>query len=231
MTAAALRVWATRDEPPGGPLCEALEAAGLIAVHEPVLERHSVGDAGSEIAQLGDDDWLVLTSPYAVRSIDADAARRSGAKIAVVGPATEKAAQERGLTVDLLGPGDGAGLFEMLAVWAQGRTICYPRSSLAKPPELPDDIIVSSPVIYENTPRNFDRSVIDRIDVVAVASASAVRAIGRIDRPFASIGPATSKAIREIGLAPWAQAAEPSFEALARAIVDQSAADSANQRA
>jgi uroporphyrinogen-III synthase len=227
----ALRVWATRDEPAGGPLCQALEAAELTAVHEPVLARSVVSDARAEIERLGPEDWLVLTSPYAVRTIDLEAARRSGAKIAVVGPSTGAEVEGRGLIVDLMGPGEGSGLFEMLAVWAQGRTLCYPRSSLVEPPELPDDIVVISPIIYENAPRDYDRSVIGRVDVVAVASASAVRVIGRIDKPYASIGPATSKAIRELELEPWTQAAEPSFEALARAIVDQSARDSGSQRA
>ena len=226
-----LRVWVTRDEPAGGPLCQALEAAGLTAIHEPVLQRSVVGDARAEIEQLGPDDWLVLTSPFAVRTIDAEAARRSGAKIAVVGPSTGAEVEQRGLNVDLMGPGEGSGLFEMLAVWAQGRTLCYPRSSLVDPPKLPDDIIVISPVIYENAARDFDRSVLERVDVVAVASASAVRVIGRIDAPYASIGPATSRAIRELGQEPWTQAVEPSFEALARAIIDQSSADSARQRA
>jgi uroporphyrinogen-III synthase len=38
---------------------------------------------------------------------------------------------------------------------------------------------------------------------------------------FASIGPTTSEALRAIGIEPWVEALEPTFEFLARAIADQ----------
>jgi len=70
------RVWVTRDEPVGGPMAGALEAVGLTPVSEPVLETRVVGDAAEEISTLGPDDWLVLTSPRAVRGVAIGPARR-----------------------------------------------------------------------------------------------------------------------------------------------------------
>ncbi len=63
-----MRVWVTRDEKPDGPLSAALWEAGLSVVHEPVLERRVVNDAHEAITKLGPDDWLVLTSVYAIEA-------------------------------------------------------------------------------------------------------------------------------------------------------------------
>ena len=57
--------------------------------------------------------------------------------------------------------------------------------------------------------------------VVAVASPSAARAVGRVDLPFASIGPTTTGALRELDVEPWAEACEPTFTALAQAIAER----------
>ena len=62
--------------------------------------------------------------------------------------------------------------------------------------------------------------MIEAVDLVAVVSASAVVAIGPIDRPFASIGPSTSAALRGIGMEPVVESAERSFDSLAQAIRD-----------
>ena len=81
----------------------------------------------------------------------------------------------------------------------------------------------------------FDRHVIDSVDVVSVASPSAVaaiRAVVGIPRgiPFASIGPTTSAALRRVGIEPWVEAPKRSFASLAQTIASQ-ASDSLHQRA
>jgi uroporphyrinogen-III synthase len=216
-----MKVWVTRDEAAEGPLSTALRDAGLEPVLEPVVARRALGDARDEIAGVGPDDWLVLTSVFAVEAVAVEPARVP--RVAVVGAATRRAALTLNLRVELVGAdGTAAGLFGQLAECAEGTTVLYPRSSLAKVPQLPAGIRVVSPVLYETTPRVWRRNVVDEVDVVAVASPSAVRAVGSVDLPFASIGPATTAALREAGLEPWVEAAEPSFEALARAIADQS---------
>jgi uroporphyrinogen-III synthase len=215
-----LKVWVTRDEPVDGPLGRALRDAGLEAVHEPVIEKHIHHQATGDIGRLGPDDWLVLTSPYAIEAvmtIAADAARVP--RVAVVAESSRRVAETHGLRVKLVSPGgDSASLFDELRRRATGGHVCYARSSLAEVPQGWSGVTLQCPVLYETGPRAFDRAVIGRVDVIAVASPSAVQAIGPVDLPFASIGPTTSAALRQIGLEPWVEASVPSFESLAEAI-------------
>jgi uroporphyrinogen-III synthase len=224
-----MRVWVTRDEKPGGPLSAALREAGLVPVLEPVIVRRVLGDGREEMARLKPTDWLVLTSEFAVEAIAAEAARIP--RVAVVGEASRRAALARRLRVELVSEdGTAEGLFAALARCASGATLLYPRSSLAKAPDLPGGIRIISPVLYETAPRAWRPQITGEVDVVAVASPSAVRAVGPVDLPFASIGPTTTAALREAHIEPWVEAREPTFAALARAIADQ-ADSSRNQRA
>ncbi len=223
-----MKVWVTRDEPVDGPLGTALRAAGLQVVHEPVITRRCVCDAGRELASLRPSDWLVLSSAFALECIDPAAARVP--RTAVVGAGTRDAAKLHGLRVRLVSSdGDAQGLFAELFAMVERAAVCYPRSSLATPPDAPIGITLLSPVVYDTAPRDFDRAVIATVDIVAVASASAANAIGPMDRPVASIGRSTTAALRKIGVTPRVQAAEPSFAALAEAI--RAYADSRHQRA
>ncbi len=228
-----MNVWVTRDEPADGPLSTALRKVGLTVVLEPVVERRVITDAAEELSALGPDDWLVLTSPFAVRAVAG--ARFAGARLesrsstparvprtAVVGDASRGAAEECGLRVELVSKGGTAhDLFRELQERVSSGKVCYPRSSLASPPEPWDAVEVLSPVLYETVPRTFDGSVVKRVEVVAVASPSAVDAIGPLDLPFASIGPSTSAALRRIGCEPWVEAPARSFKSLAAAIAAQ----------
>ncbi len=217
-----MRVWVTRDEPPDGPLTTALRAAGLTPVHEPVLTRRVIDNAADLISQLSPDDWLVLTSPYAVESVAVEPARIP--KVAVVGESSAKAAQALGFRVELVSEGkDAKSLFNELQRIVTSGKVCYPRSSLAKPRDAWADVELISPVLYETTPREFDASVLDRIDIIAVTSPSAVTALysAKLNlgaHRFASIGPTTSTALRQINLEPWLEAPHRSFDSLADAI-------------
>lgn len=222
-------VWVTRDEGPHGPLSKALCEAGLESAFEPVIERHVVGTATDEIQRLGADDWLVFSSAFAVKAVDRKLAQAP--RVAVVGPGTRDAARRRGFRVEWVGDhGGSAALFKMLRETAQSGVICYPRSALAEVPQPWAGVKIISPVVYETRKRSFDRGIVARIDVVAVASPSAVDAIGPIDRPFASIGPTTSAALRRHGIEPWLESPDPGFSALAASIAAQSP-PSRNQRA
>lgn len=212
-----MRVWVTRDEPSDGPLSTALRAHGLTVVHEPVLERRVVADAPAIIGQLTADDWLVLTSPFAIEAVACEAARIP--RVAVVAESSRRAAEAHGMRVELVSSGgDGESLFQELRHKVTGGIVCYPRSSRAAIPDAWPGVDLRCPVLYETTTRAFDREVISRVDVVAVASPSAVHAVGPLNLPFASIGPTTSAAIRQMGREPWLEASAPSFEALAAAI-------------
>ncbi len=218
-----MRVWVTRDETSDGPLSAALRRAGLEVVHEPVLARHVREDARPIVSQLSGDDWLVLTSAYAVEAVAASTANRAPS-VAVVGEPSRRAAISAGFRVELVSKDSDAGsLFAEMKERVSCGKLCYPRSSLAKPPEPWGKTQLLSPVLYETTPRAFDRGVVDRIDVVAVVSPSAIEAIRDAglnlrDLRFASIGPTTSAALRELGIEPVVEAPERSFESLAQAV-------------
>ncbi len=231
-----MRVWVTRDELSGGPLSEALNNAGLTPVWEPVLERRVLDDGTEDISRLEFDDWLVLTSVYSVEAVALDPARVP--RVAVVGDASAKAARERGLRVEHVGNSGANALFRDLSEMVGCGTVCYPRSSLAAPPEPWPGVTFTSPILYETVSRTFDTSVVDRVDVVAVASPSAVTAITdagfvlrdddassgdrhdekEISLPFASIGFTTTATLRRLGVEPWLESPQRSFESLAAAI-------------
>ena len=213
-----MRVWVTRDETEDGPLCAALRAHGLTPVLEPVLERRVVCDAAEALGALTADDWLILTSPFAIEAVQAlDIARVP--RVGVVGAPSARLGRSCGLRVELISPdGHGEGLFAELRKLATSGVVCYPRSAQAKVPAAWPGIELRSRILYDALARNFDRGVVERVDIIAVASPSAVNAIGRVQLPLASIGRITSQAIRELGMEPLVEAIPPSLEALAAAI-------------
>ena len=122
------------------------------------------------------------------------------------------------------------GLFAELHGRVASGTVCYPRSARAAAPKAWRGVELRSPVLYDTFARTYDPTIVGRVDVVAVASPSAVQVVGPVKLPFASIGRVTSAAIRRLGCEVWAEADPPSFEALAEAIADQ-AGPSRHQRA
>lgn len=229
-----MRVWVTRDEKADGALSSALQARGLIVVHEPVLTRRYVDDADAAIATLSDDDWLVLTSPYAVEAIKVPSTIKP--KVAVVGVSSQKVALEKGLRVELVSTGgDAQSLFDELRQRVSVGTVCYPRSSLANPPDAWGDVTLLTPLLYITEPCEFDTTVIDRIDLIALSSPSAVDSLSNAgitlrDYTLASIGPTTSKAIRVHNTEPSIEAPRRTLESLAEAI-ENYGNDSRHQRA
>ena len=213
-----MNVWVTRDEPPDGPLTMALHRHNLVPILEPVIEKRLVGNPTDVIGTLTTDDWLVLTSPYAIEAVGPCPAAKIP-HIAVVGEPSARLARSFGLRVELISPdGHGAGLFAELHKLVKHGRVCYPRSSRVPVPQTWDEVKLDSPILYDTFTRAFDHSVAERVDVVAVASPSAVEAVGPVDLPFASIGRATSAAIHKLGREPWVEAERPSFEMLAAAI-------------
>jgi len=224
-----VRVWVTRDEGEQGPLSEALRAVSLAPVLEPVVRRCVIPGAGDVVSQLGANDWLVLTSGFAIASVAESAGRVP--RVAVVGESSRRAAEARGFRVELVGRDHNASsVFEQLRRVASDCTVCYPRSSLASEPIGWPGVRLLSPVLYETRRCDFDSGVVRRVDVAAVASASAAVALGAVDLPYASIGPSTSAAIVKLGIHPWVEAPARSFDSLAGAIADQ-ASSSFHQRA
>lgn len=229
-----MRVWVTRDEKPDGPLSTALRSRGLTVIHEPVITRRRVDDADADVAALGCDDWLVLTSPYAVEAISVNPPNNP--KVAVVGESSRITAISKGLRVALVSQGgDAKSLFAELREKTSDATVCYPRSSLAKPPEAWANVTILAPVLYVTEAREFDRTVVERVDLIAITSPSAADTLHAANvnlrnRVVASIGPSTSSALRSHGLEPTIEAPQRSLESLADAI-QHYAHDSRHQRA
>ncbi len=213
-------VWVTRNEPADGPLSFALRERGLDVILEPVIEQTILACPADLLAGLGPDDWLVLTSPFAIEAVTAEPAARIP-HVAVVGESSRALATRAGLRVELIGPdGHGSTLFEALRTTVTAGVVCYPRSAKAAVPQAWADVELRCPVLYDTVPRDFDRTVAERVAVAVVASPSAVEALGDIDVPLASIGRATTSAIHARGRAPVAVAAYPTFDNLAKAVAD-----------
>jgi uroporphyrinogen-III synthase len=211
---ATTRIWVTRDEGPDGPLCSVLSAAGLEPVCEPVIERCVVADPGPHVRNLRADDWLVLTSTYAIEQMPP-----VGCRVAVVGESSARAARARGLRVELVAEGTGASLWRDLeAMLAGGERICFPMSSLGAEP--PGHLEVDSFVLYRTEARTFDAARVAGVQAAAVCSPSAARVVGAMERPprCASIGPTTSVALRQLGIEPWVEPPRATFEAMAEII-------------
>jgi len=226
-----MKVWVTRDEKPDGPLSTALGHAGLDALCEPVITRSlAPGWNNDQVDSLCETDLLVLTSVYAIELL-ASLTQHRAMGVAVVGEASRKAAVVAGFRVmHVAVEGNVRSLFADLRKKIRTGRVCYPRSAQAQEQSLWGDVSVVCPVLYDTTARNFDQSVVDRVELVAVASPSAVRAIGSIDLPFASIGPTTSKELAALGRTLAVEAPERSFESLATAIAAY-ASDSRHHRA
>jgi uroporphyrinogen-III synthase len=148
--------------------------------------------------------------------------------VAVVGSMTAATARLRGFHVDMVNEsGDAEGLFDELMRTIESGAVCYPRSSLTLPPMPWGDVRIMSPIVYETTAIDFDRTIRERVDIAAVTSASAVRALGCVDVAMASIGRTTSNAIRKLGVEPRLEAHAPTFVALADAIAAHARSQSA----
>ena len=211
-----MRVWVTRDETTGGPLSTALAQHGLVPVLEPVVVREPIVDASDALAALAPDDWLVVTSAYALSCIDPRLARVP--RVAVVGPATAEQARAAALRVELVGEAGADRLFDRMQREVASGRVCWTRSAQAAPREPWSGVDLVDIAVYATRARVWDRAVLDRIDIAAFTSPSAVAAVGPIELPCASLGPTTSAALRESGIEPHVQAANTTFDALARAV-------------
>jgi uroporphyrinogen-III synthase len=223
-------VWVTRDENDDGPLSTALRARGLTVLLEPVLQRRIVADPAELVRGLRPDDWLVLTSVYAIEAVG-EVPGAGVPQAAVVGESSRRTAEQHGLRVALVcKDGHGDTLFTRLRETVHFGIVCYPRSAQAEPPKPWPGVELRTPILYDTVPRAFDHHVAQKASIAAVASPSAFEALGDIDIPLASIGRTTSEAIRRRHREPAVEASYPSFEHLAAAIADY-LSDSRHHRA
>lgn len=190
-------------------------------------------------------DWVVFTSARGVEAFAAarggDAPIPPGTRLAAVGPATARRVRELLGRVDLVAEdstGEGLGTLLSAEGDLRGKRILLPRAEDSGT-DLPATLRlagarVDERVAYRTVPdATGARDVRARIqagsvDVVTFASGSAVRAFAaripldelkpaRHPIRIVSIGPTTSAALRSLGSAPDAEAAESTMEALALA--------------
>lgn len=218
----------TRAESSDGPLSCLLRELGLQVLLWPAVSVAvaQTGPLEEALRSLGEFDWIVFASRYAVAAVtERVAAPPANLRVAAVGQATGQVLRQRGWPVDLL-PEDAnaAGLVSALATKPiSGMKILFPASSRALPTIAAGLTQLGATVVqveaYRTEPASLDvdncRSWIDRdaIGAVTFASPSAVieleRALGKphFDRllrtaQVVAIGPTTARALTERGRTP-----------------------------
>jgi uroporphyrinogen III methyltransferase / synthase len=210
------------------------------------LERLDTAPMEDALERLEDFQWLCFTSANGVRffwdilrKTGRDARALSVVKLCAVGPMTAEALLQRGLAVDVIAERFVAeGLLEVLSTRddVYGASVLYAAAEGARE-TLPAGLealgaVVERVALYRavSEPAAVERlrdALAERpVDLVAFTSASAVRsfvdAIGdrANETPAASIGPATSEAVREAGMTVAIEAGQSTLAGLATAIAE-----------
>lgn len=212
------------------------------------------GPLREQAAQAGERfDWIVFTSVNAAEAFfDAlsqaglDARTVGRCRVAAIGPATAERLAQCGIRADLQ-----PGAFTTAAVVAalasagelKGRRVLCPRSDIA-PPDLTDALreqgaVVTEVVAYRTVPDDSNAGRVKElllrgeIHWLTFTSSSTVRYFCSAVEPkslassgvkIASIGPATSATLRELGLTPTVEAKQHTIPGLLDALVQSETA-------
>ncbi len=241
------RILITRSRHQSSEMATRLNALGAVPILIPTIEivpPESFDSLDSALSKLDIFDWLIFTSPNAVE-VFAQRYKPSlvRAKIAVIGPATAQAVQGKGLQVDLIPPRYiGESLAESLVPDVAGKRILLIRAAEARD-VVPEVLTRAGAVVIiaeayrncmstESIPalRRLFESTTNLPDAITFTSASTARNLIRLleaanltlpgSMALASIGPITSKTLRDLGLAPHLEASEPTIPALIQALAD-----------
>ena len=199
------------------------------------------------LRQLDSYDWLILTSANTVKAMIGRAAAlglvfssMDSLKVAAIGAGTAAETRNAGLSVALIPESYVAeSLIESLAGQVAGEKILLARAAVARD-VIPDALraagaIVDVVVAYENrmpaqAPEQLRRALTDGVDAVTFTSSSSVSHladaahVAGLSFPFAgvaaiSIGPITSKTLREAGCEPAIEASRSDISGLVDAVV------------
>jgi len=199
------------------------------------------------LRQLDGYDWLILTSANAVRALSERAAelglalpQPAGLKVAAVGAASAAAARELGFEVSFVPETYVAeSLVEGLLVRGAGRRILLARAAAARDviPEalraVGAEVDVADAyrnILPEAAPEQLRQALAEGIDAATFTSSSSATHLAEAARqagipwPFAgtpavSIGPITSRTLRDLGWPPAAEAEASDIPGLMQAVV------------
>lgn len=259
---AHVRVLVGRAQHQASALSAGLRRLGAQVIEIPFIEirrPRSYHALDTALRNLKDYDWLILTSANGVQAFwDRMRALRGSRrnlrhlKIAAIGPATRKAIEKRGLSVNVV-PEEyvAESVVKSLRGQAAGKRVLLARAKVARdviPRELRKigaqvDVVEAYETVVPRSSRERLRQLFkdskQRPQVITFTSSSTVRnfvaLLGRgRGRPsptarldgarFASIGPVTSATLRELGLRVDIEAREYTIPGLIRAIAGSFAA-------
>ena len=225
----------TRARPQASALAARLRELGAVVVEAPVIRTQPLD---ADLPELAGYDLVCVTSPNGAQALfdrlDAaglDARALAGATVAAIGPGTARALADHGIRADVVPSRAVAeGLVEALA------GIEVDRALVVRGREGRDVLAdalrgrgaeVDLLLLYETVAEPLDDTTARAgagADYVTFTSASTVRfflaAAGTLDGPrIASIGPATSAALREAGVAPDLEADPHTPDGLVAALV------------
>lgn len=248
----------TRAEGPDGPVSTRLREHGATPLLRPAVafdfasQKSALSDA---VWQMGDYDWLVLTSSRAVRAMAAvhtfEHPRPERLRVAVVGPGTAAEIESYGWTADLIPESGGASVLveQLRPRLGESAHVLFPASEAAGEAlphalkELGATVDRIDAYAPRPSPQSTDAWVRDmdagRIDALTFTSPSAVDALAKAlsdalpEAVFASIralpaaaqGPTTARAVRNAGWAVVPVADPTTFEGLVGALETHFATD------
>ena len=232
----------TRPADQSAPFAAALEAAGGLAVVYPtiaVAPPPSWDALDQALTRIADYQWVIFTSPSAVRftlarAADTGAGTRTlfaALQIAAVGAQTARALADAGITVDVMPVADQRqeGLSSALATLPPGTRILFPQAIGGR--ELLAERLLQQGCVVDVVAISRTLSLPlagepPEFDVATFASPSAFRAFADAHgtaslagRLVAAIGPTTAAAITAAGGAVDVMPAAPSAAALVSALI------------
>jgi uroporphyrinogen-III synthase len=185
-------------------LGDALKARGFEVVHHPLVQIETVQDA--DITPLMDCPWWLFTSTSGVEALLELGVSFAGRKTGSVGEATGHALLRAGATVELVGPGNAAGLAEIFVGRVGRGPVGLPLGDHALPTlrvMLEDaGLDVRAVTVYRNRVQPWPEGA-PTPDVVVLASPSAASAlpleIAQRSRLIA-LGSSTAERLSALGL-------------------------------
>jgi uroporphyrinogen III methyltransferase/synthase len=245
---AGRRIAITRSKAQASKLGAELRSLGAEVLEMPMIRREPPANL-REFAELVQDahsyEWIVFTSANGVDAFLAifdklydDAREIGGAKFAAVGAATAARLKENRFHVDLVA--DDFTVGALVAKFRKETDVENVKILVVRPEETAGDLaaeltsmgaIVDEAVAYRTVPETADRTgararlAAEGADLIVFTSSSTARNFAALalmppgDVPAASIGPVTSKTLREHGITPVVEAARHDLTGLLAAIV------------